>query len=125
MNSDGSSSRTAHAGNTLSVMGTVTCLPVRSSTMVMVSGMLFPSMTQVVVRGLLPCGGDYPCRPRTIRVDRSEAGDRNSESGLRPRPGADFELVDRVRAEGAQVAPVALHAAAVDGGARPGRAEHQ
>ena len=51
---DGSSSRTAVAGKTLSVIGTVTCLPVRSSMMVMVSGMLFPYVTRMVERGLLP-----------------------------------------------------------------------
>ena len=36
------SSRTAEAGNTPSVIGTVTVLPVRSSVMVMVSGTLLP-----------------------------------------------------------------------------------
>ena len=43
MNRLGSSSRSAELGNTPSVMGTVTVLPVRSSVIVMVSGTLFPS----------------------------------------------------------------------------------
>ncbi len=40
MRRSGSSSRNAAEGNTPSVMGTVTCLPVRSSMIVMVSGTL-------------------------------------------------------------------------------------
>src|SRR6478735_6498618 len=44
MNSDGSSSRSALDGNTPPLIGTVTCFPVRSSMMVMVSGtLLVPS----------------------------------------------------------------------------------
>ena len=53
MNSDGSSSRTAAAGNTPPSIGTVTVLPVRSSVMVMVSGMCFPSLTRLTW-GFLP-----------------------------------------------------------------------
>ena len=46
------------AGKMLSVIGTVTCLPVRSSMMVMVSGMLFPYVTRMIIRGLLPGSRD-------------------------------------------------------------------
>src|SRR6478609_2042615 len=78
MYSDGSSSRTAGAGNTPSVIGTVTCLPVRSSMMVMVSGMLFPSLTQRDGRGLLPGGGHYNRSPRLdpsdLRTPRPRGG---------------------------------------------------
>ncbi len=48
MNRLGSSSRNAELGNTPSVMGTVTVLPVRSSVIVMVSGTSFPSSLTAV-----------------------------------------------------------------------------
>ena len=49
MNSVGSSSRIADAGNTPSVIGTVTDLPVRSSVIVMVSGTLLPSCRETAI----------------------------------------------------------------------------
>ena len=51
MYNEGSSSRTADAGNTPSVMGTVICFPVRSSVIVMVSGTrIVPLVKGPVVR---------------------------------------------------------------------------
>ena len=46
--------RIADAGNTPPSIGTVTVLPVRSSVMVMVSGMFFPSATHVGSGAFLP-----------------------------------------------------------------------
>src|SRR4051794_15487607 len=66
MNNDGSSSRTAVAGKMVSVMGAVTCLPVRSSMMVMVSGMLLPEGHEGLDLGLVPHVG--LCRVYTARV---------------------------------------------------------
>src|ERR1700712_4747633 len=84
MNSDGSSSRTAVAGKTPSVIGTVTCLPVRSSMMVMVSGMLFPSLTQICSHGA--------CSPTAdLIVGLRRTHSRRSGTMLRQGVGPDGE----------------------------------
>src|SRR5215216_3519084 len=75
MNRSGSSSRSAELGNTPSVMGTVTVLPVRSSVIVMVSGTLFPS--RHVCGGFLPtpnvtaAGAERSSPVQAINIERS------------------------------------------------------
>src|SRR5688500_13026177 len=75
----GSSWRTAVAGNTPSVIGTVTVFPVRSSVIVMVSGMLLPRVTRMW-RGFCP-RGEITSDPRDGPQRRS--GDRGREDARR------------------------------------------